>query len=112
MQARFSLSTAVVRAMLTPRLCALPWSQASLQAAQKLLEEHLATVKAVAGVKSVQRVVCGGCLDFKMIIAVDADAYGAWEAAGHAPEPAFLEAAKAIPGVTAVETQTFTLMPM
>ena len=47
-----------------------------------------------------------------MIIAVDADAYGAWEAAGHAPEPAFLEAAKAIPGVTAVETQTFTLMPM
>ncbi len=79
-------------------------AQASLAAAQKLLEEHLATVKAVDGVKSVQRVVCGGCLDFKVVTAVDADKYGAWEAAGHAPEAAFLEAAKAIPGVTAVSS--------
>ena len=58
-----------------------------------------------------QRVVCGGCLDFKVVTALDADSYGEWEAAGHAPEAAFLEAAKAIPGVTTVETQTYTLMP-
>lgn len=79
--------------------------QASLQAAQKLLAEHLATVKAVDGVQSVQRVVCGGCLDFKVVTAVSADKYGDWEAAGHAPEAAFLEAAKAIPGVTAVSKE-------
>ena len=36
---------------------------------------------------------------------------GEWEGAGFAPEAAFLEAAKAIPGVTTVETQTYTLMP-
>lgn len=69
-------------------------------------------MKAVDGVKSVQRVVCGGCLDFKVVIALDADKYGAWESGGHAPEAAFLEAAKAIAGVTTVETQTYTLMPM
>ena len=62
-------------------------------------------MKAVDGVQSVQRVVCGGCLDFKVVTALSADKYGAWEAADHAPEAAFLEAAKAIPGVTAVSTE-------
>ena len=113
--------------------------KASLAAARKLLTEHLATVKAVKGVKSVQvraplrllrlplrlsaplssdlrlmrcqRVVCGGCLDFKVVTALDAESFGEWEGAGFAPEAAFLEAAKAIPGVTTVETQTYTLMP-
>ena len=47
---------------------ATPPSQdkASLEAAQELLKSVIADVKAVAGVKSVQRVVCGGCLDFKV----------------------------------------------
>ena len=58
-----------------------------------------------------QRVVCGGCLDFKVVTALDAESFGEWEGAGFAPEAAFLEAAKAIPGVTTVETQTYTLMP-
>jgi len=40
--------------------------KASLVAAQKAIQEVLAEVKAVDGVKSVQRVVCGGCLDFKV----------------------------------------------
>ena len=40
--------------------------KASLDAAQDLLKTTLAEVKAVPGVKSVQRVVCGGCLDFKV----------------------------------------------
>lgn len=39
--------------------------KASLVAAQKAIDEILAQVKAVDGVVSVQRVVCGGCLDFK-----------------------------------------------
>ena len=64
----------------------MKWSgdddKASLQGAQKTLTEMISTIKAVPGVKSVQRVVCGGCLDFKVITALSADAFGAWEAAG------------------------------
>lgn len=40
--------------------------KASLQEAQKVLSEMSSTLKAIPGVKSVQRVVCGGCLDFKV----------------------------------------------
>jgi len=40
--------------------------KASLVAAQKALEEVLDEVKTVEGVKKVDRVVCGGCLDFKV----------------------------------------------
>ena len=54
-------------------------------------------------------------LNFQLLSDEDhatADKYGAWEGAGHAPEEAFLAAAKAIPGVETVETQTFTIMPL
>lgn len=92
------------------------WSEdgdkAALVAAQKVLESVAARVKAVPGVKSVQRVVCGGCHDFKVVVALDAGAFGDWAAAEFAPEAEFLEAVKAIPGVTHVETQTYTLMPV
>ena len=94
----------------------MKWSpdddKASLAAAQKVLEKQLATVKAVKGVKSVQRVVCGGCMDFKVIVALDGDSFGEWEAAGFAPEADFLKEVGAIKGIQQVETQTFTLMPM
>ena len=59
-------------------------------------------VKSVKGVKSVQRIVCGGCLDFKVVTALDADAFGAWEESKFAPEEKFLEKIKAIEGVTQV----------
>jgi hypothetical protein len=35
-----------------------------------------------------------------------------WEKAGFAPEEAFLEKIKKIDGVSAVETQTYTIMPV
>jgi len=38
----------------------------SLAGAQKALNEVLGEVKAVKGFKKVDRVVCGGCLDFKV----------------------------------------------
>ena len=84
-------------------------SKAALQAAQSLIEEHLAAVKAVDGFVSAQRLVCGGCLDFKINIGVEAEKYGAWESAGHAPETEFLAALRAIDGITEVETQTITI---
>mmetsp|Transcript_58082 Transcript_58082/g.101660 ORF Transcript_58082/g.101660 Transcript_58082/m.101660 type:complete len:131 (-) Transcript_58082:64-456(-) len=84
----------------------------SLEELQKLLDAHKATIKAVDGVKGVQRIVCGGCQDFKVITALSADKYGAWAETGHAPEADFLEAMGKIPGVSIVETQTFTIEPV
>ena len=74
-----------------------------------LKEAVAAQVKAVDGVVSVQRVVCGGCLDFKIIVSLDASKFGSWEEAKFAPEADFLAAIEKIDGVTQVETQTFTL---
>ena len=84
----------------------------SLQDAQKLLDETLPALKALDGVKGVQRIVCGGCLDFKIVTSLPIDQFKAWEGAEFAPESDFLTKLKAIDGVTEVETQTYTLMPM
>ena len=86
--------------------------KASLTAAQSALEAHTAAIKAVPGVKSVQRIVCGGCQDFKVIVALDAAAYGDFKAKNHGPEEQFLNALKGIKGITNVETQTYTIMPI
>ena len=94
----------------------IKWSadgdKASLTAAQKLLTDTLPTIKSIDGVKGVQRIVCGGCLDFKVITSLDAAKWGDFESGGHGPEPEFLEKLKAIDGITEVETQTYTIMPM
>merc|ERR1712187_236425 len=78
-------------------------------AGQEKLEEVLADLSSVEGVASIQRVVCGGCNDFKVITKLPAEAFGKWEAANFEPEAEFLEKVKGISGVTAVETQTYTL---
>jgi len=84
----------------------------SLAEVQKILNKFIVDIKAVDGVASVQRVVCGGCLDFKVITSLPADKFKEWEAKQFAPEESFLTEVKAVPGVSTVETQTFTLMPM
>lgn len=84
----------------------------SLQEAQKLLNTVLAELKSVDGVKDVQRVVCGGCLDFKVITSLPISAFKAWEAKQFAPEPDFLKKLKEIEGITFIETQNFTIMSM
>ena len=86
--------------------------KASLVAAQKLLSETLPTIKSIDGVKGIQRIVCGGCLDFKVITSLDAAKWGDFEKGGHGPEEDFLAKLKAIDGITEVETQTYTIMPM
>jgi len=83
--------------------------KASLQAAQKALNEVLDTIKAKG---TVQRVVCGGCLDFKVITSLPAAEFGEWEKEGFAPEADFLVKLKSVEGITEVETQTYTLMTM
>jgi hypothetical protein len=84
----------------------------ALQEAQKALEAILADVKKVDGVKDVQRVVCGGCMDFKVVTSLSAEKFGVWEESKFAPEEAFLAKLKEIDGISEVETQTYTLMPM
>jgi hypothetical protein len=86
--------------------------KASLAAAQELLNGVLAELKNINGVKNVQRIVCGGCLDFKVITALSAETFGAWSEKAFAPEIDFLAKLQAIDGITQVETQTYTLMPM
>eukprot|EP00601_Ochromonadales_sp_CCMP2298_P007058 CAMPEP_0173207946 /NCGR_PEP_ID=MMETSP1141-20130122/22226_1 /TAXON_ID=483371 /ORGANISM="non described non described, Strain CCMP2298" /LENGTH=119 /DNA_ID=CAMNT_0014134309 /DNA_START=61 /DNA_END=420 /DNA_ORIENTATION=+ len=94
----------------------LKWSadddKKSLASVQQTLNIFLPALKAVAGVKSVQRIVCGGCLDYKVIVSLPADKYGDWEAKGFAPEAEFLAALKAVGGVSQMETQTYTIMPV
>ena len=51
-------------------------------------------------------------MDFKVIVALSEEKYGDWEANKFAPEEDFLAKLKAIDGITQVETQTFTIMPM
>jgi len=83
--------------------------KASLTAAQQALDDVLADVSAVEGVSSVQRVVCGGCQDFKVVTKLSAAAFGEWEKAGFAPEADFLTKLKSIKGIESVETQTYTI---
>mmetsp|Transcript_28140 Transcript_28140/g.47327 ORF Transcript_28140/g.47327 Transcript_28140/m.47327 type:complete len:148 (+) Transcript_28140:52-495(+) len=94
----------------------LKWSgdddKKSLASVQQTLNLFTGALKGVDGVKSVQRVVCGGCLDYKVVVALPADKFGDWEAKEFAPEAEFLAAVKAINGVSQVETQTYTLMPV
>jgi hypothetical protein len=84
----------------------------SLQEAQKLLVSVLEELKALKGVKDVYRVVCGGCLDFKVITALSDETFGEWSSEDFKPEEAFLEKLKAIEGITVVETQTYTFTKM
>lgn len=60
----------------------LKWSadgdKKSLADVQQTLNKYTASLKKVDGVKSVQRVVCGGCLDYKVVVALPAEKWGAW----------------------------------
>jgi len=80
-----------------------------LEEAQKLLDTKLEQLKGIKGVQFIHRIVCGGCKDFKIIIAAELDDYGAWEGAGFAPEQEFLDQLRAIPGISSVDTQKYTL---
>jgi hypothetical protein len=84
--------------------------KASLVAAQAALAEALPSLK--AGGRSVKRVVCGGCMDFKIVTSCGAEAFGAFEEGGFAGEEALVEKLKAIEGVSEVETQTYTFEDM
>merc|ERR1711963_557175 len=74
----------------------------ALMEAQAKLEDVLADVSSVEGVSSVQRIVCGGCYDFKVVTKLPKASFESWEKAGFAPEAKFLASLKAIPGISSV----------
>jgi len=80
-----------------------------LMKAQARVEEILAELSSLEGVSSIQRIVCGGCQDFKIVTKLPMKSFEAWEKSAFEPEAAFLLALRAIPGISAVETQTYTL---
>jgi hypothetical protein len=82
----------------------------SLEAISKVVDEYLPQIKAVSKDATVNRLVCGACLDFKLMTTVPLDDFGPWEEREFAPEAEFLEKIKAIDGVSLVETQTITNM--
>lgn len=81
---------------------------ASLEAIAKVVDEYLPELKKVSASAKVNRLVCGSCLDFKLMTTVPLDDFGPWEGNDFAPEKDFLEKIKAIEGVSQVETQTIT----
>lgn len=60
----------------------LKWSpednKKSLASVQQTLILFTSTLKKVDGVKGVQRIVCGGCHDYKVITSLDAAKFAAW----------------------------------
>ena len=80
----------------------------SLEEISKVVDEYLPAIKGISDGVKVNRLVCGSCLDFKLMITVPLEDFGGWEESGHAPEAEFLEKLKAIDGVSQVETQTIT----
>ena len=77
--------------------------------AQKAWEAVRDETKALDGVVRVQRMVCCTCMDYKIIVSMDAEKYEAWKARDHAPEGAFLEALRGIEGVTGAEAQLYSI---
>ncbi|GMI45334.1 hypothetical protein TrCOL_g3260 [Triparma columacea] len=82
----------------------------SLSAISDVVDEFLPAIKGVSSDVTVNRLVCGACLDFKLMVTVPLDDYGPWEGGGHVPESDFIAKLKAIEGVSQVETQTITNM--
>merc|ERR1719384_2756645 len=57
----------------------------SLEAIAKVVDEYLPQIKAVSPGVTVNRLVCGSCLDFKLMTTVPLEDYGTWEGNDHAP---------------------------
>lgn len=60
----------------------LKWSadnnKESLAKVQQQLVDLKSSIQSVPGLKSIQRIVCGGCLDYKVVVSVSADKFGEW----------------------------------
>jgi len=84
----------------------------SLAAVATIVDDMLPTLKGLSPGVTINRLVCGSCLDFKLMITMPLDDYGPWSEKDHAPESDFLSKIKAIDGISVVESQTITNMEL
>ncbi|CAD7927316.1 unnamed protein product [Amoebophrya sp. A25] len=89
-----------------------PSESASLKAANAVLTEMLPEFKAIPGFVEAKRFVCGECGDIKLVVSLkDAD-FGGWAGKDFAPGAQLLEKWGAIEGLSAIETQNYTIAAM
>ena len=67
-------------------------SRDELGVAQHVWQRYAENVRAIPGVVRVQRLCCGACCEFRIVVSMRASAYDAWKATGHQPEPELLQA--------------------
>lgn len=65
-------------------------SREGLGVAQQAWKDWARITSEIPGVVRVQRLCCGTCLDFRIVVSMRADAYPAWKERGHYPESEFL----------------------
>ncbi len=84
--------------------------RATLGAVQARWEPFAARVAAVPGLVKAERLCCGTCNDFRILVSVRAEAYAQWRAREHEPEAEFLAAMRNCPGVREVHSQLLSVM--
>eukprot|EP00039_Didymoeca_costata_P019401 m.337397 g.337397 ORF g.337397 m.337397 type:complete len:180 (+) comp18117_c0_seq1:99-638(+) len=84
-----------------------------LQKLQAIITQNLSKIKAIPGFTSIQRIICGGCYDFKIIMAFKEGSFDDSETSALGKlEKSMLESMKALEHIDKVETQTYTLTDM
>mmetsp|Transcript_6419 Transcript_6419/g.14042 ORF Transcript_6419/g.14042 Transcript_6419/m.14042 type:complete len:129 (-) Transcript_6419:151-537(-) len=87
-------------------------SNMPLQLCQKALMEVAVPALSYVPGAQVQRIVCSERKDFKVIVKCSVNDFDIWKKTGFSPEVDFLETLEAIPGVSEVESQTYTIAPI
>ena len=78
--------------------------------AQEAWQPFAQSVAQIPGCVRVQRLCCGHCLDFRIVVTMDAAAYGSWKDLDHYPEANVLGALRASPGCSDVRSQLLSIM--
>ena len=85
-------------------------SRDALGEAQQAWQPFVAEVVRIPGVVRVQRLCCGTCLDFRILVSVREDAYSNWKETNHHPEKEVLGALRARVGCFDVQSQLLSIM--
>merc|ERR1719215_1956005 len=93
------------------------WSEENEKKSLVLCQQVMAEVvipqlRNTIGVLSVQRVVCGGNKDFKIIVKMGLDSFNDWAAHNFSPENEVVEALLSVEGVSEIAAQTWALSPV
>ena len=73
-----------------------------------VIDAHLHRMRALDGLESIHRVVCGDCHDFKLIVTLHESNFAVWECDEFTFEADVVKQLEAIDGVSAIESQTYT----